>query len=189
MADSNVEVWGVNFLELTVVKRAIEDLSRANPCVVTWTGHGKSSGDKLIISGITQADWAAALNGTHICTVIDADTVSVPVDTSAIALAYDPGTDPGKYHWDKWLCSKRIRPKNLEFKPSASNDRLLLRQYMAAAAPKPAICDLLCATAATAHRPYYGKYQFQPELTFSDSVISDVEAFRLMIEYDLEQEV
>jgi len=73
---------------------AIEGLSKAAACVVTWAGHGLSSGGQVILSGITQAEWLA-LNGTHLITRIDANTFSIPVDTSGFALAYDPGTDPG----------------------------------------------------------------------------------------------
>jgi hypothetical protein len=74
---------------------AIEDLSKAAACVVTWAGHGLSSGDQVSLRGITQADWVA-LNGVHTITRIDNNTFSIPVDTSGFALAYDPGTDPGQ---------------------------------------------------------------------------------------------
>ncbi|RLF67053.1 MAG: hypothetical protein DRN30_00915 [Thermoplasmata archaeon] len=72
---------------------AIEDLSVANPCVVTWTGHGMVNGQTAVIAGITQADWTA-LNGDNVITYIDANSFSVAVDTSGFA-AYVPGTDPG----------------------------------------------------------------------------------------------
>jgi hypothetical protein len=74
---------------------AIEGLNKAAACVVTWAGHGLSSGDQVSLRGITQADWAA-LNGEHTITRLSADTFSIPVNTSGFALAYDPGTDPGQ---------------------------------------------------------------------------------------------
>jgi len=75
---------------------AIEGMTRANPCVVTWTGHGMVGADnKVRFAGITQADWTA-LNGTEqTITVINVDTFSIAVDTSGYAGDYDAGTDPG----------------------------------------------------------------------------------------------
>jgi hypothetical protein len=72
----------------------IEGLSKAAACVVTWTGHGLSSSNEVDIAGITQADWSG-LNATHVITKIDADSFSIPVDTSAFAVDYNPATDPG----------------------------------------------------------------------------------------------
>jgi len=74
---------------------AIEGLSQAAACVVTWAGHGLSGGDQVRLSGITQADWTA-LNRVHTITWLSADTFSIPVNTSGFALAYDPGSDPGQ---------------------------------------------------------------------------------------------
>lgn len=73
---------------------AIAGLSKAAACVVTWTGHGLVSTDKVTIAGITQAEWSV-LNATHVITKLTADTFSIPVNTSGYVLAYDPGTDPG----------------------------------------------------------------------------------------------
>jgi len=73
---------------------AIEGLSKAAACVVTWTAHGLDSGDRVKLSGITQAQWLD-LNGTHIITWINANTFSIPVNTSGFTLVYDPATDPG----------------------------------------------------------------------------------------------
>ena len=72
----------------------IEGLSQAAACVVTWTGHGLVSGNEVDIADITQADWSA-LNATHVVTKIDADSFSIPVDTSGYGAAYVPGTDDG----------------------------------------------------------------------------------------------
>jgi hypothetical protein len=73
---------------------ALEGLSQAAACVVTWAGHGLQDGDQVKLSGIAQADWAA-LNGVHVITRLGNDTFSIAVDTSGIALPYDAGVDPG----------------------------------------------------------------------------------------------
>jgi hypothetical protein len=77
-----------------VTAAAIEGLSKAAACVVTWAAHGLASGNKVTISGITQADWTA-LNAEHTITYIGADTFSIPVNSSGFAVAYDAGVDPG----------------------------------------------------------------------------------------------
>lgn len=76
------------------VPAQIAGLSQAAACVVTWVGHGMASLDEVDIADITQADWSA-LNATHVITVIDVDSFSIPVNTSAYGAPYDPGTDPG----------------------------------------------------------------------------------------------
>jgi hypothetical protein len=78
----------------TAVASAIEGLSRAAACVVTWTGHGMTTGDKVTFSAIEQADWTALI-AEHTITYIDANSFSIAVNTSAYAGDYVPGTDPG----------------------------------------------------------------------------------------------
>lgn len=73
---------------------AIQGLSKAAACVVTWVGHGLVSGDEVTIAGITQAEWSA-LNGAQTVTLIGDDTFSIAVNTSAYAEVYAPETDPG----------------------------------------------------------------------------------------------
>lgn len=80
--------------EFATVSGAIVGASKAAACVITWTGHNMITGDSVVISGITQAEWTA-LNGTRAITRIDNDTFSVAVNTSGYVLAYDPVTDPG----------------------------------------------------------------------------------------------
>ncbi|MCX5824433.1 MAG: hypothetical protein NTY86_13240 [Deltaproteobacteria bacterium] len=60
---------------------AIEALSKAAACVVTWTGHGLLSGNKVTIAGITQADWSA-LNAEHTITKIGADSFVESTDAT-----------------------------------------------------------------------------------------------------------
>lgn len=79
----------------------IEGLSRAAACVVTWTGHGMSgSGHNVKFADITQADWTALNGNTYAVTVINADTFSIPVNTSGYAADYVPGDDPGTIEKD-----------------------------------------------------------------------------------------
>lgn len=73
---------------------AIAGLSKAASCVVSWVGHGLVNGNKVTIAGITQAEWSG-LKAEHIITKIGDDTFTIPVNTSAFSLSYDPGTDPG----------------------------------------------------------------------------------------------
>ncbi len=66
---------------------AISAISKASPAVVTSVGHGIpiSSRPSVTISGATGTGWvsgANTVNGTFVATVIDADTFSIPVDTS-----------------------------------------------------------------------------------------------------------
>ena len=85
----------------------IEGLSKAGACVVTWTAHGKQTGDKIRFGGITQAGWIA-LNGIdYSITYLTANTFSIPVSTSGIALSYAPATDPGTY-WFQEIAHNQI---------------------------------------------------------------------------------
>jgi hypothetical protein len=84
---------------------AIAGMSRANPCVVTWTGHGLASGDIVFIDGITQAGWTALNHRRFQITKIDNDSFSLkvmngtdggaPLNTSGYAANYVPASDPG----------------------------------------------------------------------------------------------
>lgn len=78
----------------TVATTALAGASQAAASVITWTAHGMSNGDSVNISGVTQADWTA-LNGNHTITYINANSFSVPVDTSGFGTPYNAGTDPG----------------------------------------------------------------------------------------------
>lgn len=73
---------------------ALEELSKAEACVVKITGHGLINGDKITIAGIEQAEWSA-LNAEHEITKLTDDTFSIPVDTSEFVADYVPETDPG----------------------------------------------------------------------------------------------
>ena len=96
VADLNGLMWEVT-LGVTCISSSvgIEGMSSANPCVVTWTGHGLSTGNYVRIDSITQASWTALNGKIYKITVIGAGSFSLDgVDSSAWA-AYDPVADPG----------------------------------------------------------------------------------------------
>lgn len=62
---------------------AISAVSKANPAVVTSTGHGfdTNSRPQVRISGATGTGWTG-INDTWTATVIDANTFSIPIDST-----------------------------------------------------------------------------------------------------------
>jgi hypothetical protein len=73
---------------------AIESITRAAAAVVTWTGHGLNTGDFVGFIGITQAEWTILNEQPFQITRINANSFSIPLDTSAFAAAYN-AADPG----------------------------------------------------------------------------------------------
>lgn len=63
---------------------SISSVSKANPAVITSTAHGFpiSARPQVTIAGATGTGWTG-INGSFTATVIDADTFSIPVDSSA----------------------------------------------------------------------------------------------------------
>jgi hypothetical protein len=74
----------------------IPGLSRAAACVVTFVSHGLNSGNTIIFQGITQAGWTPLNAHAYTITRIDADSFSIPVDTSGYADAFTQTGGPGK---------------------------------------------------------------------------------------------
>jgi hypothetical protein len=86
---------GITAIATTV---AIEDLSRANPCVVTWTGHGLATGDYVQVgsTAITDAVWVPLTGKIYKITKVNDNSFSLDgADSSGFASAYVPATDPG----------------------------------------------------------------------------------------------
>ena len=100
--DSSVTLSGnpINILLAVLTSTgqpAIEAMTRANPCQVTWTAHGLKTGDKINFIEITQADWTALITvAGHTITWVDANNFTIAVDTSGYAAAYDASVDAGK---------------------------------------------------------------------------------------------
>ena len=97
VCDINGNMWGVSIGATCIATTVgIEGMSRANPCVVTWAGHGLTTGSHVQIESITQTGWTVLNSKIYSVTYINADSFSLQgVDTSAFGTAYDPGTDPG----------------------------------------------------------------------------------------------
>jgi hypothetical protein len=82
--------------------KAISGATEANPCVITCTGHGLSTGDKVRISGV---NGMVELNGNvYTITEVDADEFSIDVDSSQDYTAYTSGgvAEPliTQYDWE-----------------------------------------------------------------------------------------
>ena len=96
VADRNGLMWEIAIgMTAITTSPAIAGMTQANPCVVTVTGHGLTSGDPVQVNSITQADWVGAKDKIYAATVIDENTFSIAFDASAFATPYDAGTDPG----------------------------------------------------------------------------------------------
>lgn len=65
----------------------VTSVTAAAAAVVTIASHGLTSGNSVIISGAT-GDWAG-LNGTQVITVINSNSFSVPVNSSAYASSFN----------------------------------------------------------------------------------------------------
>lgn len=77
------------FLYRVGTTAAITAATNANPVVLTSASHGLATGQSVMISGGT-GNWTA-INGTFTVTVIDADTFSIPANSTALgALAGSP---------------------------------------------------------------------------------------------------
>lgn len=72
---------------------SISAISKANPAVVTSTGHGfpTNSRPSITIGGATGTGWTA-VNAAWTATVVDANTFSIPVDTTGATGAAPGGT-------------------------------------------------------------------------------------------------
>jgi len=97
VADVNGLMWEVSLGVTTIMADdTIEDISRADPAVVTETGHTKETGDYVMIIGIAGGDWAGLDDKIYKVTKINANTYSLDgVDTSGFTLAYVQGTNHG----------------------------------------------------------------------------------------------
>jgi hypothetical protein len=93
-ANIDLEVMPGATLATTGNAVAIEGLSEANSCVVTYTNHGLVTGDKIKFSGITQANWKGLNDRIFGITRIDNNSFSIYAVTTAFG-AYVPATDPG----------------------------------------------------------------------------------------------
>jgi len=79
-------MWEINIgMTAIATSPAIEAMTAANPCVVTVTGHGKSTGDYAQIGAITQSGWTALNDKIYKLTKVNDNQFSLDgVDTSAL---------------------------------------------------------------------------------------------------------
>jgi hypothetical protein len=78
IADVNGLMWEISIGATCIsTSPAIEALSAANPCQVKLTGHGKSNGDYIQITGITQAGWTALNDKIYKLTKVDGNNVTL----------------------------------------------------------------------------------------------------------------
>lgn len=85
----------------------ILSMTKTNPCVIEVTGHGLENGDVMQIgTAITQAGWVGLNDKVWPITKLTDDMFSVAFDASAIATAYDAGTDPGTCVLGKFYVAK-----------------------------------------------------------------------------------
>lgn len=62
---------------------AITNITAGNPVVITVPGHNFETGDCVNISGTATVP---DINAQHTCTVIDSDTITVPVNVSSVSI-------------------------------------------------------------------------------------------------------
>lgn len=63
-----------SLIDLADYGAAVEGATNAEPIVITETGHGRSSGQRVLI---TDVEGNTAANGEHVITVLDANTYSL----------------------------------------------------------------------------------------------------------------
>jgi len=74
---------------------AIEAMSQENPCKITVTGHGLSTGAYIQINSVTQEDWVTCNDKVWQITKVDNDNFTIAFDASEFGTAYNAGTDDG----------------------------------------------------------------------------------------------
>ena len=96
-ADDNGLIYEISIGTTCIAStKAIEAISRANPCEITITGHGLVNGDIMQIrTAITQADWVGLNSKVWPITKTGDNTFTVAFNSSAFGTAYDAGADPG----------------------------------------------------------------------------------------------
>jgi len=114
VADLNGNLYEISIgITCIATTAAIEGLSQANPCVVTWTAHGLATGDYVQIgtTAITQANWTVLNDKIYKITYIGADSFSLDgVDSSGFSGAYVPATDPGTIRKGVFYTAKQATP-------------------------------------------------------------------------------
>lgn len=96
VADVNGLMWEISIGATCVATTAaIEAMSQAAVCEITWTGHGLVTGDFIQINAVTQADWSGCKDKIWAVTKTGDNTFTIAFNSSGFGTAYDAGTDPG----------------------------------------------------------------------------------------------
>jgi hypothetical protein len=107
VADLNGLIYEISIgLTSIVTSPAIGGMTRANPCEITVTAHGKSTGDYVQITSITQADWSGCKDKIWTLNKTGDNTFTIPFDSSGFGTAYDAGTDVGTVTISKFYVAK-----------------------------------------------------------------------------------
>lgn len=112
VADLNGLMYEVS-IGVTAVATTVDiaAMSRANPCVVTWTGHGLATGAYVMIgeADVVQAGWSGLNDKIFTVTYVDDNSFSIDgVDSSGFAAPYDAGTDGGKITKGTFYIAKEL---------------------------------------------------------------------------------
>jgi hypothetical protein len=108
VADMNGNMYEINIGMTCIASAAtaIESMSQASPCVVGWTGHGMTTGDWVMISDITQADWSGAKDKMwQITEGVDGNSFTIAFNASEFGTAYNAGADPGTVTKGEWYAA------------------------------------------------------------------------------------
>jgi len=109
VADLNGLMYEVN-IGITCIApaaAAIEAMSQASPCQITWTGHGMVTNDWAMLLSITQADWSGAKDKMWKITRINDNVFSIAFDASGFGTAYDAGVDGGTITKGNWYAANK----------------------------------------------------------------------------------
>jgi hypothetical protein len=125
VADLNGLMYEISIgLTAVATSDTIEDISRANPANVQETGHVKSTGDYMMLTGIEGGDWAALDDKIYKVTKIDANNYTLDgVDTSGFAQAYAAGTNHGTtYAGTFYLAKEATAMKDFDSNNAGATD-------------------------------------------------------------------
>ena len=90
IADVNGNAWTINLgLTCIATSKAISAATQANPVALTVTGHGRTTGDTIMVTGV--AGMTQINDRMFTCTVVDADTITLDGTNGTGFNAYTSG--------------------------------------------------------------------------------------------------
>lgn len=112
----------------------INQITQANPGVVTANGHGLTTGDAIYMYGVQGMYDANSSTGAYVVTVIDEDSFSIGVDTSGFD-AYTKGGQVFQREFYRTKCWKRAYAggigfvHQMEIEAFGDNNPLVIHEY------------------------------------------------------------